>query len=170
MTLEHFKRKVPHPLRITTLVFLFRGDEVLLAMKKRDFGEGHYNGAGGKVEDGDKTIEDAAIREAQEEIIVTPTCLVKVAILNFYFLEVPVEENWNQQVHVFVTTKWTGKPTETEEMRPQWFNKNKLPLGRMWDGDKIWIPRVLNGEKLDADFAFDQDQQVAEYAFRHFSG
>ena len=169
MTLVQFKAKIPHPLRIATIVFLLRENEVLLAMKKRGFGEGHWNGAGGKVEPGE-IVEEAAIRETQEEIGVTPKGLVKVAVLNFYFLTIPVEENWNQQVQVYFTTEWSGEPTESEEMRPQWFRCYEIPLQEMWSDDTLWLPRVLAGEKLNADFAFDQDKQVAEYAFRPFSG
>ncbi|HET8669978.1 MAG TPA: NUDIX domain-containing protein, partial [Candidatus Saccharimonadales bacterium] len=44
----------------------------LLAMKKRGFGINKWNGVGGKVDE-DETIEQAAIRECQEEITVTPT-------------------------------------------------------------------------------------------------
>ena len=169
MKLAEFKQIVPHPLRITTLVFLVRGDEVLLAMKKRGFGEGRYNGAGGKPEPGE-SVEEAAIREAEEEVVVTPTGLVKVAVLNFYFLKIPIEDNWNQQVQVFFACEWRGEPTETDEMRPEWFKQTGLPFDQMWSDDPLWLPRVLAGEKPEADFAFDQDQQVAEYAFRPFSG
>lgn len=34
----------------TTLCLLKRNDEILLAMKKRGFGTGKYNGVGGKIE------------------------------------------------------------------------------------------------------------------------
>ena len=55
----------------TTLCFLLndRG-EVLLAMKKRGFGTGKWNGVGGKVQEGED-IAAAALREIKEEIGVT---------------------------------------------------------------------------------------------------
>ncbi len=168
MSLIEFKSKVPHPLRITTIVFLLRNDEVLLAMKKRGFGEGHWNGVGGKVEPGE-SVEGAAIRETEEEIGVTPKKLVNVAVLNFYFLTVPIEDGWNQQVKVFFADQWSGEPIESEEMRPQWFKQTNLPLDTMWSDDVLWLPRVLAGEKLNADFAFDQDKQVAEHYLYPFS-
>jgi hypothetical protein len=38
-------------MRQTTLVFVFNEkNQILLAMKKRGFGEGKWNGAGGKLE------------------------------------------------------------------------------------------------------------------------
>ena len=54
-----------------TLCFLVRENkgkiyEVCLAMKKRGFGMGRWNGVGGKVEN--ESIEEAAAREAKEEI------------------------------------------------------------------------------------------------------
>ena len=58
--MEERKRKV------LTLVFLRREGEVLLGMKKRGFGEGKWNGFGGKVEAGE-TIVEAAAREVKEE-------------------------------------------------------------------------------------------------------
>ncbi|MSR78755.1 MAG: NUDIX domain-containing protein [Candidatus Taylorbacteria bacterium] len=51
----------------TTLCFLVRNDEVLLAMKKRGFGYSEYNGVGGKVET-DEPVKGATVREANEEI------------------------------------------------------------------------------------------------------
>ncbi len=54
-------------MRQSTLVFVFNPkNHILLAMKKRGFGEGKWNGAGGKVEEGE-TIVQAASRELQEE-------------------------------------------------------------------------------------------------------
>jgi ADP-ribose pyrophosphatase YjhB (NUDIX family) len=47
-----------------TLCLLIEGDKILLAMKKRGFGVGKWNGLGGKVALGEKII-DAAIRELE---------------------------------------------------------------------------------------------------------
>ena len=55
----------------TTLLFLLKENQILLGMKKRGFGAGKYNGIGGKLEP-DETVEQAMVRETQEEIGVTP--------------------------------------------------------------------------------------------------
>ena len=50
-----------------TLVAVLKENNILLGMKKRGFGEGRWNGFGGKVETGE-TIEEGAKRELKEEI------------------------------------------------------------------------------------------------------
>ena len=58
-------------MRRAVLVFFIRGQTILLANKKRGFGVGKWNGIGGKQKRGE-TVIDAARRECQEEIGVTP--------------------------------------------------------------------------------------------------
>lgn len=139
----------------TTLVFLLRDKEILLAMKKRSFGAGRFNGAGGKIEVGE-SITASAVRELKEElqVAIVEADLEKVAELNFFF---PHRPAWDQTCHVFTTNRWQGEPTETEEMKPQWFSKNSLPFEEMWPDDKYWVPRMLAGEKLHGDFTFSDD-------------
>ena len=66
----------------TTLCLLKKDDKILLAMKKRGFAQGKYNGVGGKIEEGE-TPEQAMIRETEEEISVTPTKYEKVGFIEF---------------------------------------------------------------------------------------
>ena len=67
-----------------TLVFVFRDGQVLLGLKKRGFGEGLWNGFGGKVNEGE-TILEGAIRELNEESGLTGKNLEQVALLYFDF-------------------------------------------------------------------------------------
>ncbi|PIR89820.1 DNA mismatch repair protein MutT [bacterium (Candidatus Gribaldobacteria) CG_4_10_14_0_2_um_filter_33_15] len=135
--------------------------EILLAMKKRGFGAGKWNGVGGKFDpEKDKNVLEAAIREAKEEIGVLIKDLEKVAVLDFYFPEVPEDFNWNQTVHVFIAKDWEGKPEESEEMLPKWFSFDEIPLSGMWDDDKFWLHHVLEGKKLKAEFIFNKKEQV----------
>ena len=148
-------------MRDTTLCLLVKNEQILLAMKKRGFGVGKWNGVGGKVDPGkDKGVLDATIRETKEEIGVLPDELKKVAVLKFRF---PHKEEWDQDVHVFLTNKWDGNPEESEEMKPQWFGFKDIPYDSMWDDDKIWLPHVLSGKKLEADFIFGDEEKIASH-------
>lgn len=140
-----------------TLCFLVREDEVLLGMKKRGFGEGKWNGYGGKPEPKDGgLLEVAAVREIYEELGVRIKAgdLEKVGEICFVFDDVPKEKDWNQIVHAFVARRWEGEPRETEEMRPQWFGRNNLPFSDMWVADRYWVPFVLDGKKVKAHITF----------------
>lgn len=83
--------------KIYTLAFLRREGAICLAMKKRGFGEGNWNGYGGKVEEGE-SIEEAVVREIQEEsgIEVAVDVLEKVAINEFFF-----PDGKHLEVHTF---------------------------------------------------------------------
>lgn len=159
MRIKEYERQVETPLRQSTVILHLRGNEVLLAMKKRGFGVGKWNGVGGKV-DLNEEIIDAAIRESQEEIGVTPVDPKKVAIFNYHF---PHQKDWGQQVHIFTVTTWLGEPSETEEMRPQWFNLGEIPYSEMWSDDEIWMPKIFSGQLLQGSFMFDKEGNVLDY-------
>ena len=149
-----------------TLMFLRRPDgELLLAMKKRGFGAGKWNGAGGKVEPGETPLA-AAIRETEEEVGVTPKNARKVAELDFFLTHEP---GFNNYAHVFVATEWDGEPRETEEMRPQWFAISDIPYDQMWGDDKHWLPQLLAGRRFKATYTLDEQDNIVHHEM-HYLG
>lgn len=144
--------------KTTTLLLLRRNDELLLAMKKRGFGAGRWNGVGGKLEPGE-TIDQALIRECQEEIDVTPTEYHKVAEHDFV-MDSDGPEPWHMFVHTYICTGWEGEPVETEEMAPRWYKLNDIPYDDMWQDDRYWLPQALNGKSLRTVFTFDKDDNL----------
>jgi 8-oxo-dGTP pyrophosphatase MutT (NUDIX family) len=141
-------------MRPGTLCILKKPGEILLAMKKRGFGAGKWNGLGGKILSGE-TPDQAAIRELEEEADVTGKTvnLEKAALLKFRSAN--PEYNWD--VHVFFLSIWAGTIAETEEMRPQWFALDDIPYDSMWIDDRHWLPEVLDGRKIEAEFIFNED-------------
>jgi ADP-ribose pyrophosphatase YjhB (NUDIX family) len=158
MKLEDYKINNPKPLRKASLCFLVQGDEILLAMKKKGFGINRWNGVGGKPE-GNEKIEMTMVRETQEEIMVSPISYRQVASLDFYNA---LQEEWNQQVIVYFADEWRGEPSETEEMAPKWFKKDKLPFEKMWPDDPYWLPLVLGGKFVEAEFLFGKNDIVLD--------
>ncbi len=161
MNIEEYKKSLKAPLRDRTLMFLKRNDEVVIGFKKRGFGKDNYLGIGGKVEQGESK-EEAVAREVREEIGVEVQKLEYHGYLDFYFPEV-IDESWNQRVHVFASSEWTGEPTETEEIKPFFFKFDRIPYDKMWDDNKVWLPKVLSGEYVAMEFLFDKDLKVMEY-------
>ena len=150
-------------LRPASLCLLLREGEVLLALKKRGFGAGKWTGVGGKPE-GDETIAQTAVRETEEEIGVTPLAPRHVATLDFIFPDQPRFAGWSMQVFVYLADRWFGEPVETEEVAPRWFPRDAIPWPGMWSDAPYWLPPVLRGLRIRAEFRFDEEQRVARCA------
>ncbi len=144
--------------KIITLSLLIEENKILLAMKKRGFGMGRYNGFGGKVEAGE-TIEEGARREIKEESGIEAQALEKVGIHEFEFNH---DRGNILEVHVFRVLEYTGEPVETEEMKPEWFALDAIPYNMMWPDDEYWFPFFLAGKKFRTKFLFGENDSVLE--------
>lgn len=144
--------------KILTLCIVHQHPRVLLGMKKRGFGAGRWNGFGGKVE-GDETVEVAAIREIKEEVGIVPTKMTRVGVLDFLF----DSDHKELEVHVFRISEFSCEPSESEEMKPQWFDVDKIPFDNMWNSDTLWLPLLLEGKSFRGAFHYDRpsDPQYA---------
>jgi mutator protein MutT len=151
-------------MKIATLLFPVKKTngtitDICLAMKKRGFGEGRWNGAGGKVQAGE-SIEEALVRETKEEIGISIATYEKVAEFDFLF---PHNPDFDTTVHAYLSTLWDGEPKESEEMAPKWFTILDIPYNDMWSDDEIWLPRILLGERLKGSFIFSQSDEVMSH-------
>jgi 8-oxo-dGTP pyrophosphatase MutT (NUDIX family) len=161
MNFATYKSSLKQPLRQRTLSHLVRDGKLLLGYKKTGFGKGYLVGIGGKVEKGE-TLEGSAAREIEEEIKVKVSKFVPMGYLNFYFPHV-TDESWNQKVHIYIVHEWIGEPQETEEIRPEWYDLDRLPLDKMWDDDRYWLQDMLDGNKIQREFLFDSNLRVVEW-------
>jgi 8-oxo-dGTP diphosphatase len=145
----------------TTLCLLVQGhppQKVLLGLKLRGFGAGKYTGFGGKIKAGE-TAPVAAIREMAEEtgVQIHQDDLKPMGQLTFLF---PFTPAWSQVVHLFLAGRWQGDPVGSEEIEPAWFSLDDIPFDEMWQDAAHWLPRILNGEKLQALFVFREDDEI----------
>lgn len=150
-------------IKLLTLCLIVENNRILLAMKKRGFGAGHWNGYGGKLNPGE-SIEEAASREVKEEIALTPIEIVQQGIVTF-----KGEEEADLEVHIFRITKYTGEPKESEEMKPKWFLIDEIPYDEMWPDDRYWLPLFLEGKNFIGQFTYkegvivDYEVNVADF-------
>lgn len=139
------------PVDHAVLCFIRENDHVLLIEKKRGLGGGKVNGPGGKLEDGETAFE-AAVRETEEEVGLTPLQPERLCELSFVF-----RDGYSLRCDVFLSRGYRGTPVETPEATPFWAPVDRLPFARMWEDDVLWLPRVLAGERLSGRFIFDGD-------------
>jgi 8-oxo-dGTP diphosphatase len=134
-----------------TLLFVREADRVLLIRKKRGLGAGKINGPGGRLDAGESPL-NCAIREVQEELLITPIGVEPRGELAFQFVD-----GYALVVYVFSAIGCEGDPQETAEAAPLWTSIAAIPFDQMWADDRLWFPHLLSGEFFRGRFLFDGD-------------
>ena len=137
-----------------TILFIIQDGKILLIEKKRGLGAGKINGPGGKIDPGETSLE-AAIRETQEELMITPHAPRKLGELWFSMSEVP-----DILCHIYRADGFDGTPTETDEATPVWTTLEEIPYHRMWEDDRHWLPLVIVETTFVGKFVFEDERML----------
>lgn len=140
-----------------TLTLFMKDDKILLGEKKRGFANGTLNGIGGKQDPGE-TIEQAMIRECCEEVGARPTKYDHVGKIDFDLWY--KGERTNMTMYIYKCYEYSGEIKETEEIKPNWYDIDKIPFDRMLSDDIIWLPQVLKGQKVEGKVKFDKEKML----------
>jgi 8-oxo-dGTP diphosphatase len=143
------------PKEDAVLCFIVSAGKIMLIHKKTGLGKGKINGPGGRIEP-NESPKNAAIRETEEEIGLTPLHPELVAELSFIFTD-----GYSLHGYVFMTSDYTGTPIETREAKPFWQNLDAIPYDKMWADDRLWLPKTLGGKMIRGKFIFDGDTIVS---------
>lgn len=131
-----------------TLTFVCVGGQILLIRKKRGHGAGKINAPGGKIDPGETPLA-CAIRETREEVGVEALNPSLMAELKFVD---QADAQWLG--YAFVARDFRGEPAETAEAEPFWAPLDQIPYDQMWEDDRIWLPKILAGQRIKAAFLF----------------
>lgn len=127
-----------------TLIYLLKGDEVLLMRRKSDkeMVPGKVLGLGGKVEPGESLL-DSAIREVREEAGVEVENLQLRGAMGWLS-----DKNRVSQIFIFVGVVEDGTEVEREQSEGElfWAKRDEiLDLPDLADHQRIFLPIVLEG-------------------------
>ena len=137
-----------------TLLTIVKDGQILLQRKSVGrFGEGKWNGAGGKLKPGEDPA-DGVIREVLEETGLRIAEPRRHGLLDHYFGDRSAAA-WS--VHIFSVTDFEGEPVGGEEGELRWFPVEEIPYGEMWEDDLHWLPLLLEGRDFDGAFYFNED-------------
>lgn len=142
------------PTMHATLCFVQHEEYLLLIRKKRGLGAGKVNAPGGRLEPGE-TAAQAAVREVEEELGVTPLNVVERGQLSFQFVD-----GLALYVNVFLAREHRGEPRETDEAAPLWTPIGAIPYEEMWADDRVWLPVMLSGRRFALRAVFDDDAML----------
>lgn len=120
---------------------------ILLGLKNRGFGTGLWQHSfAGKIEKGE-TAEEAAVRELGEEAgieVNASTDLDLVGVFYYEFLEPsPVPFLMEVTIYKIEVDKSEVAVTPSDEMTPEWFDLDLLPLKDMWPDNAHWLPSLF---------------------------
>ncbi|RWS07182.1 7:8-dihydro-8-oxoguanine triphosphatase-like protein, partial [Leptotrombidium deliense] len=156
-----------HPFKqskLYTLVFVVKGEKVLLGLKKRGFAKGKYNGFGGKLESNETLIE-CAQRELKEEANIEATNLKELGYIEFDYDSL----EYSMKVYIYLATDFNGIPKSSDEMEPKWFHVNAIPYELMLSDTQHWLPKVLQSQFLNGYFRYNNENQIVEQKFHMIS-
>jgi len=127
----------------------------------KKIGAGCWNGYGGGIEPEDKNLVESLSREIKEEcgVEINTKATEKIAIVDFHNQKSDGEV-FVCKVHIFFVREWEGTPRESAEMAtPTEFEINNLPLEKMMPADREWVPLVLEGNKIIAEYHYGPFQK-----------
>lgn len=109
---------------------------ILLARRRHGKSAGCLTPPGGELEDFDGSLYEAAVRECEEELHITPS------YPTFYAGGVAIAYH-NLALHVFIGV-YTGKPASSEELEnPLPYSADRLPRGMREDA-YLWLSTTLD--------------------------
>lgn len=111
-----------------------------------DFHAGKWNGLGGKCEGGESYLEGAA-RELREEstLKISPREFSFAGLLQFPNFKPHRNEDWTCMVFraEIAENLATSVPPSANEGSLHWIEKDKLLALNLWEGDRDFLPYVL---------------------------
>lgn len=145
-------------MKLATLCYIKKDNQTLMLYrnkKENDYHEGKWNGLGGKFEQGE-TPEECAIRELKEETgldIYNPQLKGMITFPMF-----DTKEDW--YVFLFVVKEFKGELIDSPEGHLEWIDDEKLFQLNLWDGDKIFIPWLIQEKFFSAKFNYDNGKFI----------
>ncbi len=125
-----------------TLLFVLRGEQILLIRKKRGLGAGKINGPGGKLDPGETPLA-CAVRETREEVGIIAVQPRAMGQIDFQFVR-----GLTIRGYIFRADDHHGTPTETAEALPLWHPVHALPFDEMWQDDAVWLPWLIEDRRF----------------------
>ena len=130
--------------------------KTVLIHKKTGLGAGKITAPGGKIEK-NETAGEAAVRECQEEVSLTPLNAEKCAELFFHFTS-----GFKMLCDVFFSKAWKGEIAESIEAVPFWCGLDEIPIDKMWEDNKYWLSSALCGKKIRGYYIYDNDKIISQ--------
>lgn len=152
-------------MKLATLCYIVRDGRTLMLHRnpKPGMRGGRWNGLGGKLEPGESP-EQCVVREVREESGLTVLDPRLRALLTFPADPHTGGEDW--YVVVYTATRTSGElQAQTEEGALEWVEDARLPSLEVFEGDRIFLPLLLDPETpvFSAVFRYDAADHLVSH-------
>ncbi|MFW9779211.1 MAG: NUDIX domain-containing protein [Candidatus Heimdallarchaeota archaeon] len=156
---------IPH--KLATLAYIVNGQEVLLLFRNKkpnDFHQNRYIGIGGRLEAGETPLE-CVLREIREETGYTFSARDIQFRGYIYFDEINRNKEsedlppFNWLVFLYSARVKKKMVIENPEGDLHWIPFEKIPYQQMWEGDRIFTPKLLETDHVyEAKFIYEGEK------------
>ena len=130
-------------MRLTTICYIEQdGNYLMLHRTKKENDQSHdkWLGVGGKFEK-DESPDECILREVKEETGLTLTSYQLRGVMTF------VSDIWETEyMFIYTADRFEGELTECSEGDLQWIKKTELMNLKLWEGDKIFLKKLIDGD------------------------
>ena len=157
-------------LKLTTLCYLTRGEEILFIVKGAtakniaNMNAGKYLGVGGHLEDGESSYE-CAVREIREETGIAET---DIAGLSLKGVATFINDSCDNEVMYIYKGEYTGNedpcPGNCDEGILTWVHRNDIYDIPIWEGDREIFKLLFDNVKggiFELKLTYSKDELVA---------
>ena len=128
----------------TVLCYIKNNDDYLFLLrnkKKNDFNKGKWIGVGGGIEL-NETKEEALLREVKEETGLVLNSYSNRGELLF------INDDFQEIMYLYTSDDYVGEIIECDEGELHWINKEKIFDLNLWEGDRTFLPLLINTNKF----------------------
>lgn len=128
----------------TVLCYLEKDNQYLMLLrnkKKEDINALKWIGVGGHIEE-NETKEEALVREIKEETGLTINTYKYRGELIF------INNDFSEIMYLYTSDDFSGELIECNEGELHWINKAEIMNLNLWEGDKVFLPLLINSDKF----------------------
>lgn len=151
---------------LSTLCYIEKDGKYLMlhrTKKKKDMNKNKWLGVGGKFEDRESP-EECLMREVKEETGLTLKSYQLVGIVTY------ISTKWETNyMYIFTSDQFEGDLIECDEGDLQWIDKKEVTKLETWEGDRIFLDKILQNSKNFFTIKFEYDgEKLINYELKEY--